>query len=580
MALKSDLICQGSNFTDNRAFITAGAVMVSSEYSGGVSGSYALALFENSRFVGSLARDFAGAIELSWVSDGAIIGCVFRGSHAGFQGGAVYVAHTYLLVASSCFVGNSCGGRGTAQFAGLDPYGGRDGGRHHEGGGPAISGSYDNIPRPMGGAIMLGTRIQGYANESPQHFNYTTHGHIFEISTEDCFFIGNKVVPNAEPGAFVDSSQLGWDIGWGGRGSAPRYMSNSDHFLNTRERAIAMNNYTTYEPVILRSRFYPDAAFVPAGDVCLPRAEIASAYAAFSVAPLPTRRSLSHELSSHIPLETPFQSLGKPWASDAPWRTRIPPATPLGRTVINVATTFTRLSPPPLTVVDYMTVSSEFTPSTVFVSSASLPPPTPSPHSSLAPEEYEESIIETITVSQSLSEVYESVFEASEVISFSVQYSVSQGTTYTQVFSFYSNSYVLTIRISYVPIAITVIYATATYIRISAGQLNTPIPEERDAGLIIGLATGIGLLVALLLGVFVWLMRKMRQESRTESSPEVKEYGTTMEGADSDADAVEVDEPVSDVDIAPPEINRASDDDDDLEAIAHQGAGDEEQIWV
>jgi hypothetical protein len=53
-----------------------------------------------------------------------------------------------------------------------------------------------------------------------------------------------------------------------------------------------------------------------------------------------------------------------------------------------------------------------------------------------------------------------------------------------------------------------------------------------------------------------------------------------MEGADSDGEAVEVEEPISDFDVEPPSINRISDDGDDLEAIARQGAGDEEQIWV
>jgi hypothetical protein len=71
--------------------------------------------------------------------------------------------------------------------------------------------------------------------------------------------------------------------------------------------------------------------------------------------------------------------------------------------------------------------------------------------------------------------------------------------------------------ISYAPIQIPVVHPSPTRVRLGIHQ-DEVVPQEKSNALIIGVATGAGLLVAIFAGVFVFLMRSRRRPSGDDSS--------------------------------------------------------------
>jgi hypothetical protein len=159
----------------------------------------------------------------------------------------------------------------------------------------------------------------------------------------------------------------------------------------------------------------------------------------------------------------------------------------------------------------------------------------------------------------------------------------AQGTAEDRAISVVSYYVSVTVGISYQPVVLPFVTRTQSYVRLlDLTDQGTPKPETNNA-LIIGVATGAGLLVAILAGVAVFLLRGLRQteaDSDDEEDPEERAIRRRNSYEMTETPPV-IEEPEEEPAPAPEPILEIRDLDeianDDLENIG-DGGGDE--IWI
>jgi hypothetical protein len=166
----------------------------------------------------------------------------------------------------------------------------------------------------------------------------------FTLATEDCCFVGNAVFPSSDPAGALDSRAASFDLFLGGDTA---YQSVSDRFLNHQNMSVLTDGGA--RAVFIDSVFVDGANFFIAGHSCN-RPDYAVAHSAFAVpanalsgssvvfSP-PSARALSVSVEPDVSQDAP-----------PPIPTRIPAATPLGRTFVTLPSPPTRLSVPPYAV--------------------------------------------------------------------------------------------------------------------------------------------------------------------------------------------------------------------------------------
>jgi hypothetical protein len=286
------------------------------------------------------SRETAGAIGITGVNSSSMTACNFIGCSAAFEGGVLVAESSLLCLSRSHFLNNSAGGRGAHSTDGLAPNSvhqahraGRAG--RSTGGGGAIVFRSES---PSAGAALLDT-------DSIDSL----------FTTEGCCFTGNRVEPDA--GTTVTTG-LGLDVLIDGA----TYESYDDRFLNLEGSSVTIRQGTFN---LYHSRFYGEAAsFLTAGHPCM-SGELQRAYEAF-VAPADNAESYSFSsVSPTVGSGVPVSDVSV--ADGPPPRTRVPAATPLGRTVVTGPNSFTKISPSfvspptPATPTGSFTGSIEFT---------------------------------------------------------------------------------------------------------------------------------------------------------------------------------------------------------------------------
>jgi hypothetical protein len=126
-------------------------------------------------------------------------------------------------------------------------------------------------------------------------------------------------------------------------------------------------------------------------------------------------------------------------------------------------------------------------------------------------EEYTLSEVEVTTVSYSM----EHVFVSEAVSKSTVVYSLTEtknsaGDRREHTVAVVSYFVSLTVAVSYRPIVLPFITRTQSYVKIQAQERPTTPPEEADNAVIIGISSGVGILVAIMAGVAVFLLRSAR----------------------------------------------------------------------
>jgi hypothetical protein len=121
--LDSSHVVRETTFRACRAFYEGGAVVVSRaadiHASDGWEGE-SIGQFTSCVFDACIAHEVAGGLAVHGFSDLSIDRCNFTGCHAGASAGAANAIDSNLLVFKTHFVGNRCGDRGAADYAGLD----------------------------------------------------------------------------------------------------------------------------------------------------------------------------------------------------------------------------------------------------------------------------------------------------------------------------------------------------------------------------------------------------------------------------------------------------------------------------
>jgi hypothetical protein len=213
------------------------------------------------------------------------------------------------------------------------------------------------------------------------------------------------------------------------------------------------------------------------------------------------------------------------------------------------------------------------------------PSETPSltPEQSIVENEYTMSEIEVTTFSMSLSEVLVSQEVTTLTMSVTLTHTNTDGgdVEFTMHIEGIVVSY--TVGISYHPIALPFMSKTQSFVRLADLQRPTTIPVEADNGLIIGVSTGAGVIVAILAGVGVFLIRSTRRESE-DSSVDLEEAArrraitrrNSFEGEITPASFPVDEEPEPTVEIAESkDLDQMGDDD-----LQDLGAAKADEIWI
>jgi hypothetical protein len=526
--IDTDFVCRNTEFRGCAAFFESGAVYVRRTNLGLTSwGTDTIAFFAHVVFADCIARELAGALGIQRVSDVTIDQCTFSDCHSGFSGGAIKCSDCNVMIILSHFTQCTGGGREKISTLGKLPFptGGR--GPHAEGG--AIS-------------FVTVARVQGDHNAMGD----------CQLATEDCCFIGNAVLKPGETGDEIDLRRSGFDVCLSGHST---WQSFGDRFLNHREMAVSLttdSSLRNFHSVFVGTR----DRFFRTGHACgLPEYQVA--YDGFAVNP-----EILDESIAYTPLEQVGRVDEEPvdvsGVDATPWQTRVPPATPLGRTTATGYAIGTNLSIPSFAVHSTATEShlfgisasfsvsnsfpqtavftrslnvlktAAFTGSVAFSASAAFSRSSPFTPRQTLPPNVVESFVASIVESQSMSMERVSV----KVSSFSVAHSETetrvsdhQGTDSVTLVGYTTLQALLVDSIVYVPVVLPVFVTTMSRIQVAVQQ-QTPLPSGHNNGAIIVVASSMGLILAIFTGTAIFLLR--RPESIDSYSGEGQGDGRTL----------------------------------------------------
>jgi hypothetical protein len=275
-ALSSDIICRGSDFLNNTAEFHSGSFLIRFLREGGQErwADDRIAFFGNCSFVGSTSRQIYGALGIEGIDDATVVDCLFKDCRAALHGGAIGAIDTNLLVATSQFVGGFVG---------------------------SLVGSSVSWRSRLAGAIYVAVRAGlGVAD----HNDYAT----LSFGTERCCFVQN-------------TADDGFDV-WIANGT--RYHSVNDRFFNYENVSIsATDSFYVHR----QTKFIDDPGFLTDHEC----GTFAAAYDGFQ----PSVRNVTSKFYDD-PSSVSIGATDEHETSQSeqtPWATRVPPATPLGRTV-------------------------------------------------------------------------------------------------------------------------------------------------------------------------------------------------------------------------------------------------------
>jgi hypothetical protein len=187
--------------------------------------------------------------------------------------------------------------------------------------------------------------------------------------------------------------------------------------------------------------------------------------------------------------------------------------------------------------------------------------------------------VEVTTFSMSLSEIFVSEVMTMTTILASLTETNASGEREELTVWVVSYFVSVTYGISYQPVVLPFVTRTQSYVSLHAQESGGTPPPEKNKALIIGVATGAGLLAAVLAGIAVFLISGMRAEEEGESSGMQREGAPSSETVETPT-TDEVEEEKPEVVEAPVEMARRDLDqiaNDDLRTIDDAERGD---IWI
>jgi hypothetical protein len=425
-AVESSVVLQDVDFFQGGAFFQCGAVFMVGETLD------TFGYFTGCMFVNTSAGELGGAVGVTGVASSSITNCDFINCHCSSEGGSLFGESSLLVVSHCHFLNNSVGGRGSIGDNSVFP-------ELH------LKHRVGRVERSRGGGGAIVFHVSSRTFERGVLFATDAMDALF--ATESCCFSGNRIEADDERN---DVAGIGLDVLVDGT----TYQSYDDRFLNLEGVSVSIRQGSF---AVYNSLFYVDnTRFLSPGHFCA-NDELKRAYEMFvPVAPVTDEYVFSSltETAGGEGISVFEVSV----ADGTPLQTRVPQATPLGRTVVTQTNNFTQipisyvspLSPPSPTA--NFTISSVFTdsfhfissdvfiqsniltasvlfdPSNVFVASATFTP-VASPTRSPRPSPSQSRLPAAIPLSMSVSEVQTVV----ESISHSLEESASISVTFMEV---------------------------------------------------------------------------------------------------------------------------------------------------
>jgi hypothetical protein len=497
--LTSDIDCRQCWFTGNLAFFDGGSIVC--QFDNVTSGeSYAqdkLAFFEGCDFADSTSKEVHGAIGIDGIHDATLDGCRFVRCSAVAEGGAVGCVNSNLLVVRSRFVNNTVGrkertGRTNAKLLDGD--------------------TQEREKRASGGAISVITLEVPPAGDHNVMANGETQ---YQFATQDCCFIGN----HAQTGSF--------DVYLGG---VTKYQSFNDKFGNYRAAAIQVEPGSFL--AAYHALFYEEADSFP--EDC--RADLAES---------------PQTVASFLYTET-TDAVGEPVTDDlsqpanTAWATRVPPATPFGRTLQTEYTIEQNLSVPPYVIPSSPTATVAATPrpSETFVpppaqtdvppQRTSVPPPAQTELPTMTPEATQIGVLsETVSLSMSLlTMAFGNITQVTTRREILVDFTTHTASAWhissllggeitfsqTVIASFYQAS-ISSLTFQLIEISVFIPVYTAVPLAMFVPVTNTQDTKSDGLGnaVIIGVSCGGAAVLAIIIGLVLFVVRHKGQGSSGES---------------------------------------------------------------